>query len=372
MDAPTDGQLEQTALHELHVELGGRMVPFAGYEMPVQYDGVVAEHEATRTSAGLFDVAHMGIIDIWSTGAVDPATALERLVPASVTGLGEGRLRYTMFTNAHGGVIDDLIITNAGDHLRIVVNASRKTVDLAHLTEHLGDDLELRPRTDLALLALQGPQAAAVIAAHDSAIDALTFMQAGHVTIAGVACEVSRSGYTGEDGVELAIPVDDVRTVADVLLADARVTPAGLGARDTLRLEAGLCLYGNDLTETISPIEADLSWSIQKRRRNDGGFLGDSVILEQLRTGVERVRVGIRAEGRRPIRDGAPLRTPDGAAVGHVTSGGFGPTVTSPVAMGYVATGHTGAGTQLVADVRGKDVPCVVADLPFVPHNYRR
>jgi aminomethyltransferase len=367
--APPD-ELEFTPLHDLHIELGGRMVPFAGYEMPVQYEGIVAEHLATRSSAGLFDVAHMGIIDLWPFDGHDPAVELERLVPASITGLKEQRARYTMLTNADGGVIDDLIVTNLGSHLRIVVNASRKAVDLAHLESHLDGRLDLRQRDDLGLIALQGPSAVDVVAGHDRAVHDLTFMQAGEVTIGGVRCEVSRSGYTGEDGVELAVETTDLRTVATTLLADDRVSPAGLGARDTLRLEAGLCLYGNDLDETITPVEADLVWSIQKRRRTEGGFLGAEVVLEQIAAGPTRRRVGIAADGRRPVRDGAPLRTPDGESVGHVSSGGHGPTVGGPVAMGYITTAHTD--TRLIADVRGKDVECAVADLPFVPHRYHR
>jgi len=366
-------ELAQTALHDFHVELGGRLVPFAGYEMPVQYEGVVAEHEATRRQAGLFDVAHMGIVDLWPAGRSDPAVELERLVPASITGVAEGRLRYTMLTNRAGGVIADLIVTNAGSHLRLVVNASRVAVDLAHLGAEIGGSVRIEPRNDLGLLALQGPEAAAVVAGHDPRVNGLVFMQSGNVEIAGVACGVSRSGYTGEDGVELAVPTDHLEDVARELLRDERVTPAGLGARDTLRLEAGLCLYGNDLDETTTPIEADLTWSIQKRRRTEGGFLGDDVILRQIAEGTDRRRVGVAAEGRRPIRDGAALRLAhDGTPVGRISSGGHGPTVGGPVAMGYVATPHAEGGTALIADVRGKDVPCVVADLPFVPHRYHR
>jgi aminomethyltransferase len=365
-------ELARTPLHDLHLELGGRMVPFAGYEMPVQYEGIVAEHEATRGSAGLFDVAHMGIIDLWPLDGHDPAVELERLVPASVTGLAADRLRYTMFTNDDGGVIDDLIVTNAGDHLRIVVNASRKQVDLAHLLAHLDGRVRVEPRDDLALVALQGPQAVDVVAGHDRSVESLVFMQAGSVTIDGVGCEISRSGYTGEDGVEIAVGVEEIERITRVLLTDPRVRPAGLGARDTLRLEAGLCLYGNDLDERTTPVEADLLWSIQKRRRTEGGFLGDEVVLTQIRDGATRQRVGIAAEGRRPIRDGATLRLPDGTEAGTVTSGGHGPTVGGPVAMGYVTVDHIATGTPLVADVRGKDVACTVADLPFVPHRYHR
>ena len=368
----SETDLARTALHQLHLDLGARMVPFAGHDMPIQYDGVVAEHEATRTSAGLFDVGHMGIVDLHPTGSTDPAQALERLVPTSVTGIAPAKSRYTMLTNEAGGVIDDLIVTRLDGFLRVVVNASRRDVDLSHLREHLDGVVELRVRDDLTLVALQGPRAVEVVRRHDPAVDALTFMTTAQLAMAGTECTVSRSGYTGEDGVEIAVPANEAMRLATVLLEADEVTPAGLGARDTLRLEAGLCLYGNDLDETTTPIEADLAWSIQKRRRTDGGFLGAEVILGQLRNGVTRTRVGIRAAGRRPIRDGAPLRTAEGADVGVVTSGGHGPTVKGPVAMGYVTPEVAAVGTELIAEVRGKDEACVVAPLPFVSHNYHR
>jgi aminomethyltransferase len=368
-------ELQHTSLHHLHLELGGRMVPFAGYDMPVQYEGVIAEHTATRTSAGLFDVSHMGIVDVHPVAPAnvdEVALELERLVPASVTGIGIDRLRYTMRTNENGGVIDDLMITRFESHFRLVVNASRKEADLAHLNEHLPETVELRPRLDLTLLALQGPLAVEVLAEHDTGVRELSFMHAGTADIAGAHCELSRSGYTGEDGFELAVPASEAERIARALLADERVIPAGLGARDTLRLEAGLCLYGHELAEDINPVEADLVWSIQKRRRAEGGFLGDEVILSQIDVGPELVRVGIRPSGKRPVRDDSQLSTPDGEPAGIVTSGGFGPTVDGPVAMAFVEAHLATPGQALVADVRGKSVDCVVAELPFVPHRYVR
>ena len=364
--------LHHTELHDLHMELGGRMVPFAGYEMPVQYEGVMVEHRAARSAAALFDVSHMGIVDLYGSGETDIAETLERAVPASVTGIRPGHLRYSMLTNDDGGVIDDLMITRMDGFLRLVLNASRKDVDIAHLETLLGEDMDLHKRDDLTLIAIQGPRSAEVLAEHDPGVNNLVFMQAGRIKVLGVDCDISRSGYTGEDGFELAVPTKQASTLARHLIADERVTAAGLGARDTLRLEAGLCLYGHELDETISPIEADLVWTIQKRRREQGGFPGASVILAQLGEGTSRRRVGISAEGRRPIRDGANLRTPAGDPAGVVTSGGHGPTTQRPVAMGYVTIALAEPGTMLIADVRGKDVPCVVAELPFVAHRYHR
>lgn len=370
----SSGTPRRTALFDLHVELGARMVDFAGFEMPIQYEGVVAEHEATRSRAGLFDVAHMGIIDLLPTDGSDLGTvssALEALVPAGITTLGTNGLRYTMFTNHEGGVVDDLIVGNLSDRLRLVVNASRADIDLAHLRDGLDDTVRIEPRGDLALLALQGPRAVEVLAAHHSQVADLTFMEAGDMVIGNVECSVSRSGYTGEDGFEITAPTTHIVEVARMLLTDSRVTPCGLGARDTLRLEAGLCLYGHDLDEGTTPIEAGLQWSIPSRRRNAGDFRGAHVVQQQLATGPSRRRVGIAAQGRRPIRDGAELRL-DGRPVGVVTSGGHGPTVGGPVAMGYVHADHSEVGTSLIADVRGRDEPCTIVPLPFVPHRYHR
>jgi aminomethyltransferase len=384
--APTDTaqELQATALHELHLELGGRMVDFAGWDLPIQYEGVIAEHTACRERAALFDVGHMGIVELRTpSGGPVAAEALERLTPASIATIGEGRQRYALLTNDAGGVIDDCIVTDRGDHLMIVVNASRRDVDLAHLRAHL-DGIEIVERTDLGLLALQGPEAAVVLARLCPAIDRFVFLDFGVVdldlvatdgtatadTVAGVG--VSRSGYTGEDGFELAVPNEHAEAVARSLLAQPEVSPAGLGARDSLRLEAGLALYGNDLDETTSPVEADLTWTMPKRRREDRRFLGADRIMTDYEQGPSRRRVGLRPVGKRPVRDGTPLRTTDGQSAGVVTSGGYGPTVEGPVAMGYVPTELATDGQVLVADVRGNDVEIHVAPLPFTPHHYHR
>jgi glycine cleavage system T protein (aminomethyltransferase) len=370
---PDADDLQRTSLHALHLEQGGRMVPFAGYEMPVRYGpGPLAEHTQCRTAAALFDVSHMGIVELRGPGV---APALERLVPSSVGGLGVGRMRYSVLTTEDGGVIDDVMIANDGDdHLTLVVNAGGKAADVAHLRAGLPPAVSVRHRADLALLALQGPAAAAVVARHDPAAAELVFMQTGPAIVAGVPVGISRSGYTGEDGFEITVPVERAPEVARALLAEPEVAFAGLAARDSLRLEAGLCLYGHDLDLTTTPIEAGLAWVIQARRREEGGFPGASSILGQLRDGPERRRVGLRPEGRKPVRDGATLRTApdDGRPLGAVTSGGYGPTAGGPIAMGYVAVEAAEPGTSLVADERGTPVPCRVVELPFVPHRYFR
>ncbi|MEM7272619.1 MAG: glycine cleavage system aminomethyltransferase GcvT [Actinomycetota bacterium] len=360
--------LRVTALHDLHRELGARLVPFAGWEMPIQYEGVIAEHTWCRSSAGLFDVAHMAVIELRGD---DPAASLERLTPAGITTLAEGRQRYGLLLNDDGGVIDDFIVTNWGDHLAMVANASRRDVDLAHLRDRL-PELDITERADIALLAVQGPAAAEVVIGLAPALADTVFLDNRRVEIDGVPVAAGRSGYTGEDGFELAVATEDAEALARRLLADERVRPVGLGARDTLRLEAGLCLYGNDLDETTSPVEADLVWTMPKRRREAGDFPGGDRIRRELTDGVDRVRVGIRPDGRRPVRDGAALTTADGTPAGTVTSGGFGPTVDGPVAMGYVSPTLAEPGTPLSADVRGKAVACTVHPLPFTPHRYRR
>ena len=359
-----------TPLHDWHLARGGRLVDFAGWSLPMRYgDGPVAEHRAAREAAALFDVGHMGIVDLVGTGA---DAALETLAPTDVVGLADGRQRYTVLTNADGGVIDDLMVSRLGDRLTVVVNAARREVDVAHLRAALGPGIEVRERTDLALIALQGPATGEVLAAVAPGIVDLWFLDVAHGEVAGVPVVASRSGYTGEDGVELQVPVTDAVAVADALAAHPAVSSAGLAARDSLRLEAGLCLYGHELDESTSPVEAGLTWSIPGRRRREGGFLGADVVLAQLAEGPPRHRVGLRPLGRRPVRDGAELRSLSGEVVGAVTSGGFGPTVDAPVAMAYVAAGHEVVGTELVADVRGHDEPVVVAALPFVPLRYRR
>jgi glycine cleavage system T protein (aminomethyltransferase) len=371
-DHQTD--VKRTPLYALHTELGGKMVPFAGYAMPVQYPkGILKEHEHTRRQAGLFDVSHMGQVRLTGDGA---AAALERLVPVDILGLASGRQRYALFTNEAGGILDDLMVTNAGDHLFLVVNAACKEQDIAHLQRHLAGDCTVTPLEDRALLALQGPQAAAVMGRIAPAVTDLVFMSFAAVEIDGADCFVTRSGYTGEDGFEISIPADKAEAVARRLLAEPEVAPIGLGARDSLRLEAGLCLYGHDMDETTTPVEASLAWALSKARRQDGprpgGYPGAAIILRQLSEGVSRRRVGIRPEGRAPVREGAELTDTQGRAVGQVTSGGYGPTVGGPVAMGYVERAFAKPETALHALVRGKAHPVTVAKLPFVTQNYYR
>lgn len=368
-DSPPPAALKRTPLHDLHLELGARMVPFAGYSMPVQYPaGVLKEHLHTRAAAGLFDVSHMGQVRISGPGA---AEALEALVPADVRGLGAGRQRYTMFTDARGGILDDLMVADRGDHLFLVVNASCKEADLALLraglpssvsVEYLGDDR--------GLLALQGPAAAAVMADLMPAAAAMPFMSVADGAIGGIPVQLSRSGYTGEDGWEISVPPDRAEDLARLLLARPGVMPIGLGARDSLRLEAGLCLYGHDIDAGTTPVEAGLAWTIQKRRREAGGFPGAETILAQLRDGPPRRRVGIRPDGRQPAREGTRILDASGAEIGRITSGGFGPSVDAPVAMGYVRADRAAPGAEVVLEVRGKAVPARTAAMPFAPHRY--
>ena len=370
----SQADLKQTPLHAVHKALGAKMVPFAGYAMPVQYPmGILKEHEHTRRRAGLFDVSHMGQVRLSGAGA---AEALERLVPVDVLGLAAGRQRYALFTNEAGGILDDLMITNAGDHLFLVVNAACKDQDLAHLQEHLAGDCAVAPLEDRALLALQGPKAAEVMGRIAPALTELVFMTAAAVDIGGADCFATRSGYTGEDGFEISIPAAGAEEVARLLLNDSEVAPIGLGARDSLRLEAGLCLYGHDMDATTTPVEASLAWALSKARRADGprpgGYPGAEVVLHQLAEGAPRRRVGLRPEGRAPVREDTELTDGDGRPVGRVTSGGYGPTVGGPVAMGYVASDFAAPGTALTALVRGKPHPVAVAKLPFVPQNYYR
>jgi aminomethyltransferase len=337
--------------------------------MPIQYEGVVAEHNWCRSRAALFDVAHMAVVELWGD---NPGAALESVSPAGFSTLGEGRQRYGLFTNDDGGVIDDFMAVNWGDYFTLVVNASRAHVDIPHLTERL-TGIEVRPRPDIALIALQGPEAADVMIGHDSALSDTVFLDARTTELGGIRAAAFRAGYTGEDGFELAVDANNAEGFARILLADHRVRPAGLGARDTLRLEAGLCLYGNDLDATTSPVEADLRWTIPKRRRDAADFPGAERVLREWTEGPSRVRVGLAPRGRRPVRDGAELRTADESQpCGVVSSGGFGPTVEAPVAMGYVPPHLAEPGTELIADVRGNDVVCNVASLPFTPHRFHR
>ena len=381
MLAREDHPLKRTPLHALHLSLGGRMVPFAGYEMPVQYAaGVLREHLHTRTKAGLFDVSHMGQVALRAkSGRVeDAALALERLLPQDLLSLPAGRQRYGQFTNEAGGILDDLMVANFGDHLFLVVNAASKEADEAHLRAHLSDLCLIEPLPGRALLALQGPKAESVLARFCGEAPSLRFMDAGPREVAGLQCFVSRSGYTGEDGFEISVPAERAEQVARLLLEDGDVMPIGLGARDSLRLEAGLCLYGHDIDTTTTPVEAALEWSIQKSRRGGGaragGFLGADKILAQLANGAPRRRVGLKPEGRAPVREGAPLFADQSSAepIGAVTSGGFGPSLNAPVAMGYVPTPLSAQGTQLFAEVRGQRLPLRIAATPFVPNTYKR
>jgi aminomethyltransferase len=363
--------LKRTPLYPLHRSLGARMVPFAGYEMPVQYPaGILAEHLHTRARAGLFDVSHMGQVRLSGT---DPAAALEALVPGDIRGLAPMRMRYTLLLNDSGGILDDLMTTRLGDGLFVVVvNAATKETDLAHLREHLGSGVTVESLEDRALLALQGPAAAAVLSRFADGVAAMPFMTAAEVTVDGRRCLVTRSGYTGEDGFEISLSAAYALRLAERLLAEPEVMPVGLGARDSLRLEAGLCLYGHDIDETTTPIEADLAWTIGKRRREERGFPGDAIILRQLAQGPARKRVGIRPDGRAPAREATPIADAAGKPIGQVTSGGFGPSVNGPIAMGYVDAAHAAEGTALSLLVRGSPRPARIAPLPFVPHRYHR
>jgi aminomethyltransferase len=380
-DDPTPLPLHTTPLDSWHRRHGARMVAFAGYAMPVLYDltgdlgarcrgGVMAEHLHTRKAAGLFDVSHMGQAFLSGIGVAD---ALERLVPGDIAGLKPWRQRYTLLTNEAGGIIDDLMVAKlADDRLFVVVNASRKDVDFTHLAANLPDGIAIGVLEGRGLLALQGPQAAAVIARLAPEVAKLPFMGFGAVTIQGIDCFVSRSGYTGEDGFEISVPASSAEALADALIAQPEVVPIGLGARDSLRLEAGLCLYGNDLDELTSPVEAGLTWVIGKRRKLSWDFPGGLLMRDQLDNGTTRHRVGILPDGRTPARAQTTIVANDGTEAGIVTSGGFGPSVNAPIAMGYVRKDLAHDGARLNLIVRGKTLPATVVPLPFVPHRYHR
>ena len=371
--------LRLTPLDAWHRAQGARMVPFAGYAMPVQYapppalaarcrGGVLAEHLHCRTQAALFDVSHMG--QAWLTGP-GAAVALERLVPGDIAGLAPGHERYTLLTNETGGILDDLMVANTGEgRLFLVVNASRKDADFAHIAAALPAGVKLEPLAERALLALQGPQAAAVLRRLCPPAAALPFLGVAALPVAGTDCLISRSGYTGEDGFELSIPAGRAEALAAALLAQPEVAPAGLGARDSLRLEAGLCLYGSDIDTETTPVEAGLAWTIGKRRRQDWGFPGAATIRAQLEAGPPRRRVGLQPEGRAPARAGAAILDAEGATVGTVTSGLFSPSLNAPIAMGYVHRALAAPSTRLALQVRGAALPAVVVRLPFVPHHY--
>jgi len=359
----------RTALHALHLELGARMVDFAGWEMPLQYaDGIIAEHRQCRQQAVLFDVSHMGQLQLSGPSV---AAALERIVPADIINLSAGRCRYTVFTDNEGGILDDLIVTNAGDHLYLVVNASRCEHDVKHIQCSL-PDLTLRQLHDRALLAVQGPVAMAIVSQHCPEAAGLTFMQSMESSIGDVACRISRLGYTGEDGVEISVDNAQADTIARLLLSDERCKPAGLGARDSLRLEAGLCLYGNDIDESTTPVEASLLWTIPQHRRKHGGFAGNTIVTRQVEDGVARKLVGVQPAGRVPARQGALISDLSGNEIGQITSGCFGPTVNQPVAMGYVTMAYASPGCEVMLTIRGKQYPATVCALPFVEHRYCR
>jgi aminomethyltransferase len=371
----TETALKRTPLHALHVELGARMVPFAGYDMPVQYPaGIIAEHQHTRTQAGLFDVSHMGQIRL-RAGDGDvaaAAAALETLVPGDIKGLAPLRQRYSLLLDDNGGILDDLMVSNAGDHLFLVVNAANKDADFAHLKRHLAGKCQVEAATDRALLALQGPKAAEVLGRFASHARDMRFMSVDDLMIDGIACFVSRSGYTGEDGFEISVAADKAEHLARRLLAEDEVHPVGLGARDSLRLEAGLPLHGQDIDPSTTPVEAALEWAVPKHRRVDGGYPGAKILWRQFAEGAARRRVGILPEGRQPARAHTEIQDESGRRVGELTSGGFGPTLGGPVAMGYVETDLAQPGTVLQLMVRGKAMAAKVVKLPFVPHRYYR
>jgi aminomethyltransferase len=370
--------LLETPLHGEHAAAGARLVPFAGYAMPVQYaTGILAEHLWTREHAGLFDVSHMGQAALIGPDHATTARALETLVPADILNLKPGRQRYTQLLDDNGGIRDDLMVTRPANPLQdgeliLVVNAATKEADYAHMAARLPAGVELRRFDDRALLALQGPQAETVLGGQAPDIASLAFMQAAETMIGGIPAHLSRSGYTGEDGFEISVPASRAAELWRLLMTDEQARPIGLGARDSLRLEAGLCLYGHDIDTTTSPVEAGLTWSIQKRRREEGGFPGAARIQRELRDGPARLRVGLKPQGRAPAREGTVVATPDGREVGKVTSGGFGPSVNGPVAMGYVARDFATPGTELHLVVRGKPLPAQVVPMPFAPHRYKR
>lgn len=370
--------LQRTPLYEIHQALGAKLVPFAGYEMPVQYPtGILAEHKWTRESAGLFEVSHMGQCSIFGPDFETTARAFEMLVPADILSLVPGQQRYSQLLNIQGGISDDLMITRSNwegleGSLYVVVNASRKGFDFAHIEENLAEGVTLKRWNDLALMALQGPKAEETLANLIPAVRNLNFMNSSRFSLNGVDVHISRSGYTGEDGFEISVASAHAAQVWNKLLSDPLVKPIGLGARDSLRLEAGLCLYGHDIDRTTSPIEAGLNWSIAKRRRTEGGFIGAHRVQRELLGGVSRKRVGIKPEGRAPAREGTEIQDESGRKIGVITSGGFGPSVNGPVAMGYVETAYAVAGTPIQLLVRGQAMAAQISTLPFIPNRFKR
>ena len=365
----------RTALYPLYRELGAKIVPFAGYEMPLNFEGVVKEHINTRSSAGLFDVSHMGIVDVIPKDNIsidNVIDAAETITPSGIRELQVGSMRYALLTNDLGCVVDDCIVTRRSNHLQFVINASRVQIDLGYLDSALSKYAQIEHRTDLAQLAIQGPKSETILSRFGGDLPKLAFMEAMPFQIDNIECEVSRSGYTGEDGFEVIVRAENALQLAKLLLSNQDLYPCGLGARDSLRLEAGLCLYGHELNETTTPIEARLAWTIPKRRRDDMRFAGAETILSQRSNGASKLRVGIISLSKRPIREDAVLRTANGDEIGHITSGGFGPSCGHPVAMGYASAAYLDDQQPLIAHARGKEFPCRVATIPFTPHNYKR
>ncbi len=371
--------LKRTPLYELHSELGAKLTEFAGYEMPVQYSlGILGEHQHTRTKAGLFDVSHMGQIILRGSSYQETALAFERAIPMDVLGLKVGRQRYGFLTTDGGGILDDLMFSNRKDHIFVVLNAACKDSDIVHLRTLLEPEISIEVIENRALIALQGPASETVLSEFNSQISAMKFMDIETLSIAGAECWISRSGYTGEDGFEISIPSSAAEAITRSILSKQEVEFIGLGARDSLRLEAGLCLYGHDIDEETTPVEASLTWAIQKARRTNGeranGFLGDEIITQQLDTGTYRKRVGFLPQTRAPMREGVEIYETESSkeVIGKITSGGYGPTVGHPVAMGYINSEYVDSNDNLFGELRGKRVPVKIAKLPFVPLNFKR
>ncbi|NCV49496.1 MAG: glycine cleavage system aminomethyltransferase GcvT [Rhodobacterales bacterium] len=371
--------LKRTPLYELHCELGAKLTEFAGYEMPVQYSlGILGEHQHTRTKAGLFDVSHMGQIILRGSSYQETALAFERAIPMDVLGLKVGRQRYGFLTTDGGGILDDLMFSNRKDHIFAVLNAACKDSDIVHLRTLLEPEISIEVIENRALIALQGPASETVLSEFNSQISAMKFMDIETLSIAGTECWISRSGYTGEDGFEISIPSSAAEAITRSILSKQEVEFIGLGARDSLRLEAGLCLYGHDIDEETTPVEASLTWAIQKARRTNGeranGFLGDEIITQQLDMGTYRKRVGFLPQTRAPMREGVEIYETESSkeVIGKITSGGYGPTVGHPVAMGYINSEYVDSNDNLFGELRGKRVPVKIAKLPFVPLNFKR
>jgi aminomethyltransferase len=371
--------LKKTPLYELHRELGAKLTEFAGYEMPVQYTlGILGEHQHTRTKAGLFDVSHMGQVILHGKSYQETALALERAIPMDVLSLDVGRQRYGFLTTDNGGILDDLMFSNRGDHIFVVLNAACKGSDIVHLRKLLEPGISVEEIENRALIALQGPAAEAVLGEFNSQITAMKFMDVETLSIAGAECWISRSGYTGEDGFEISMPSSAAESITRSILSKQEVEFIGLGARDSLRLEAGLCLYGHDIDKATTPVEASLTWAIQKARRTHGeragGFMGSEIISQQLEEGTDKKRVGFLPQTRAPMREGIEIFATETSkeVIGKITSGGFGPTVGHPIAMGYIASEFANSKGDLFGELRGKRVPVKVAKLPFVPLNFKR